>query len=120
MTVIHVPRPDTKKIMDPNRPVNTLLKAQMQHLYDAELKLPIAHQTNVYVNAIKTEGEAADYVRRVTEAIHHAHDAAAVQRAKPKRKPGIAIAAAAETQRSKLKKPAKSKKTTKAKPKRKR
>jgi hypothetical protein len=84
--------------MNPNRPVNALLQAQMQHLQDAELRLPLDQQTNIYVNAIKTEGEAADYIRRVTEAIHQAHDAAARKRARPARKRSgvIDIAAAAD------------------------
>jgi len=121
MTIIQVPRPDPKQSMDPHRPVNALLKAQIQHLYDAELKLPAARQSDIYINAIKTEGEAADYVRRVTEAIHQAHDAAAAKRTKRKRKPGIAIAAAAEPRRGRKRtSPTKGKKTSKAKPKRKR
>jgi hypothetical protein len=95
MTLIHVPRPK-QSAMDPDRPVNALLKAQIQHLHDAELKLPVGWQTDIYINAIKTEGEAGRYIRAVTEAIHEAHAAAAVKRAKPKRKPGIAIAAAAD------------------------
>ena len=121
MTAIHVPRPDLKKVMDSGRPVNALLKAQIQHLYEAELKLPVAHQSDVYINAIKTEGEAADYVRRVTEAIHQAHAAAASKRARPKRQAGITIAAAAEKPHGrKPKGPAKRKTTSKAKPQRKR
>ena len=51
MTLIHVPRPP-KSARDPNRPVNALLQAQMQYLQDAELKLPLRQQTNIYVNAI--------------------------------------------------------------------
>jgi len=96
MTVIHVPRPDVKSAMDPGRPVNTLLRAQIQHLQAAELELPIAQQTDIYINAIKTEGEAAEYIRRVTEAIHDAHAAAAAKRARPKRKGVIDIAAVAD------------------------
>ena len=121
MTLIHVPRPDVKTAMNPNRPVNALLKAQVQHLQEAELKLPLAQQTNIYVNAIKTEGEAADYIRRVTEAIHEAHESAATKRAKPKRKPGIAIAAVAD-QRSVRRRTSATSRTSraKAKPKRKR
>jgi hypothetical protein len=38
--------------------------------------------TDRHFNAIKTEGEAADYVRQVTEAIHAAHQAAAAKRAR--------------------------------------
>jgi uncharacterized protein YdbL (DUF1318 family) len=96
MALIHVPRP--KNAMDPDRPVNALLKTQMLHLHDAESKLPIGHRTDVYINAIKTEGEAANYIRQVTEAIHAAHAAAAKKRARPaaKRKPVIEIAAVAD------------------------
>jgi hypothetical protein len=96
MALIHVPRP--RNAMDPNRPVNALLKAQMLHLHDAESKLPVRHHTDIYINAIKTEGEAANYIRRVTEAIHAAHAAAAAKRARPaaKRKLVIEIAAVAD------------------------
>jgi hypothetical protein len=91
MTVIHVPRPDAKSAMNPDRQVNALLKAQVQHLHDAEMNLPFRHRTDIYINAIKTEGEAAEYIRQVTTAIHEAHEAAAAKRAR-----GIAIAAAAD------------------------
>ena len=95
MALIHVPQIDPKSAMDRNRPVNTLLKVQMEHLHEAEMKLPVRQQTDIYINAIKTEGEAAEYIRRVTEAIHAAHQTA---RAKParKRRGVIEIAAVAE------------------------
>jgi uncharacterized protein YdbL (DUF1318 family) len=82
MALIHVPRPENA--WNPSRPANALLKSQIVHLHDAETKLPVRQQTDIYINAIKTEGEAADYVRQVTEAIHAAHRAAA---AKPARSP---------------------------------
>jgi hypothetical protein len=91
MTIIHVPRPDPRTAIDPTRPVNALLKAQIQHLHAAEINLPLRRQTDIYINAIKTEGEAAEYIRQVTTAIQEAHAAAAARR-----KRGIAIAAAAE------------------------
>jgi hypothetical protein len=91
MALIHVPKPDVKSAMNPDRPVNALLKAQVQHLHSAERNLPPRHRTDIYINAIKTEGEAADYIRQVTEAIHEAHQAAAERRGR-----GIAIAAAAD------------------------
>jgi ArsR family metal-binding transcriptional regulator len=91
MTLIHVPRPDVKKAMNPDRPVNALLKAQVQHLHDAERNLPLRHRTDIYINAIKTEGEAAEYIRKVTTAIQEAHEAAAA-----KRRREIAITAAAD------------------------
>jgi uncharacterized protein YdbL (DUF1318 family) len=78
MALIRVPRPENA--WNSNRPVNALLQSQILHLHDAELKLPVRQQTQIYINAIKTEGEAADYVRQVTEAIHAAHQAAAAKR----------------------------------------
>ncbi|HLW85141.1 MAG TPA: hypothetical protein VKR60_08005 [Candidatus Sulfotelmatobacter sp.] len=95
MTTIKVPRPP-ESAMDRDRPVNGLLKAQILHLHEAERRLPLRHHTDIYINAIKTEGEAAEYIRRVTEAIHDAHAAAAAKRVKPKRRRTIEIAAVAD------------------------
>jgi hypothetical protein len=95
MTMIHVPRP--KNAFNPNRPVSALLKAQMEYLREAEKRLPLRYHSDIYVNAVRTEGEAAKYIRHVTEAIHEAHeDAAARARAVPKRKRVIEIAAVAD------------------------
>jgi hypothetical protein len=97
MTLIHVPRPP-KNAFDPNRPVNALLKAQMEHLHTAASKLPLKYRSDIYISAIKTEGEAGRYIRDVTEAIHDAHNEAAVRRARvaPKRKRVVEIAAVAD------------------------
>jgi hypothetical protein len=87
-------------------------------LNDAEMRLPASQQTDIYINAIKTEGEAAEYIGKVTAAIHETHEAAA-KRARPaikkkpaiKRKPMIDIAAVAEeTPARKRKKQGKAKK----------
>ena len=94
MTLIHVPRPP-KSARNPDRPVSSLLIAQIVHLQHAERRLPLKYRTNIYVHAIRTEGEAARYIREVTEAIHRAHDDAAEQREKRARKPIRKIAAAA-------------------------
>jgi len=72
MVLIPVPKPP-KSAMNPDRPVSKLLRNQMEHLQRAEFRLPMKQQTNIYINAIKTEREAADYIRRVTQAIHDAH-----------------------------------------------
>ena len=72
MVLIPVPKPP-KSAINPDRPVSKLLRNQMEHLQKAEFRLPVKQQTNTYINAIKTEGEAADYIRRVTQAIHGAH-----------------------------------------------
>ena len=97
MSVIHVPRP-SKNAMKPDRPVNALLLAQVEHLQHAERRLPLRYRSEIYTHAIKTEGEAAAYIREVTEAIHKAHKDATVRRANLMRRPkkGLAIAAAAE------------------------
>lgn len=81
MTIIPVPRP-SKKAMNPDRPVSSLLMAQIQHLQHAERRLPLRYRTEIYTHAIRTEGEAARYIREVTEAIHQAHADAAAERPK--------------------------------------
>ncbi len=95
MEVIHVPRP-SKKAMNPERPANALLLSQVSHLQHAERRLPLRYRTKIYTHAIETEGEAAEYIREVTEAIHQAHADAAKRRARHARRPVIEIAAAAE------------------------
>jgi hypothetical protein len=102
MVLIPVPKPP-KSAMNLNRPVSKLLSNQMEHLQRAEFRLPIKQQTNIYINAIKTEGEAADYIRRVTQAIHDAHGVEPIGAApgpvavKPRRKSkGREIAAVAD------------------------
>lgn len=96
MALIHVPKPP-KGSRDLNRPVSSLLKMQVEHLLEAERRLPLRHRSGIYVNAIKTESEAAEYIRRVTEAIHAAHQEAehARQRA-PKLRRTLEIAAAGD------------------------
>jgi hypothetical protein len=52
-----------------DRPVSSLLKAQIRHLQEAEF------------NLIRTEGQAAEYIRRITALMHP-------ERAKPQIEPG--------------------------------
>jgi len=91
MTLIHVPRPP-QSALNPDRPINALLKAQIEHFHEAEKGLQ--HQTGICVSAIKTEKEAANYIRAVTEAILKPHAGAIAQR----RRRGIEIAAVADEQ----------------------
>jgi hypothetical protein len=81
MAIIPVPRP-SKKAWNPDRPVNALLLAQVWHLQHAERRLPLRYRSRIYTHAIRTEGEAARYIREVTEAIHKAHVDAKADRAK--------------------------------------
>jgi len=96
MALIHVPRP--KNAYDPDRPMGSLLKAQVEHLREAEIKLPSRYRQEIdtYIKAIKTEGEAAAYIQKVTEAIHDAHAEAERDRRAPKPKRVIEIAAVAD------------------------
>jgi hypothetical protein len=96
MEPIIVPRP--KGVRNPDRPAGSLLLAQVKHLREAEKSLPPQYHSGIFSHAIQTEGEAANYVRAVTEAIHAAHDDAAAARVKkaPKRKGVITIAARAD------------------------
>jgi hypothetical protein len=93
MSVIRVPKPQGK--FDPSRPVSSLLSTQIQHLHEAEKNLPPRYHSEHYIKAIRTEGEAAEYIRDVTEAIYRAHADAKAGRARRARS-GISLAAAAE------------------------
>ncbi len=112
MAVIKVPRP--RSAMDPDRPVNTLLQAQIQHLQQAERRLPLRYRSLIYTHAVQTEGEAAEYIREVTEAIHRAHDDAAREREKrsAQREKSLTTADAARTSKKAVSK-SKAKKTDK-------
>lgn len=116
MALIHVPKP--KNAYNPNRPVGSLLKAQVEHLREAESKLPLRyrHEIDTYIKAIQTEGEAANYIRKVTEAIHDAHaDAERLRRAPRRRKRAIEIAAVADERAERKQKSARLRSATKSK-----
>jgi hypothetical protein len=81
MTIIPVPKP-SKKSMNVDRSINSLLLAQVEHLQHAERRLPLGYRSEIYTHAIRTEGEAARYIREATEAIHRAHAEFAARRAK--------------------------------------
>lgn len=81
MAIILIPRP-SKKAWNPDRAANALLLAQVGHLQHAERRLPLRYRSRIYTHAIRTEGEAARYIREVTEAIHKAHADAKAERAK--------------------------------------
>ena len=120
MALIHVPRPENA--YDPNRPMGSLLKAQVEHLREAESKLPLRYRNEIdtYIKAIKTEGEAARYIQKVTEAIHEAHADAERDRRARERKPAarkrvIEIAAVADERAERKQKRPSSRRATSAK-----
>ena len=93
-----LPLPKPKNAWNPDRPMSSLLKWQIEHLHAAEMRMPSRYRTEIYVNAIRTEGEAANYIQLVTEAIHQAHADAEAEKLRAKR-PGrrpIEIAAVAD------------------------
>jgi hypothetical protein len=69
--IIHIPRPE-KTAYNPDRPLskNTLIKHQVQHFAEADRNLPPEFQTGIDIATITTEGQAAQYIGRVTKAIH--------------------------------------------------
>jgi hypothetical protein len=114
MKIVKVPKPSSDS-MNQGRAVSGLLKSQILHLQEAEFRLPAKYQTNIYIHSIQTEGDAAEYIREVTERIHEAH-ASHSRRAKPKpqRERTFAIAAAAAKPRKKKAKRATAKKKKKS------
>jgi hypothetical protein len=99
-----IPVPKPKSVRDPNRPASSLLLAQVHHLQKMERTLPVKYHSGIFHKAIQTEGEAARYVRAVTEGIHRAHDNAARERAEraaePEYVPELAAAADEAGERS--------------------
>src|SRR5450432_2405971 len=114
MAIIKVPVAPSSS-MNQDRVVSGLLKSQILHLQEAELRLPAKYQTNIYIHSIRTERDAGEYIRQVTEAIHSAH--ASGLRLIKKRKPKLTFeiaAAAAKPRKPKANKAiAKRKKTRK-------
>jgi hypothetical protein len=95
MALISVPKPP-KSAYNPDRPATSLLKAHVEHMREAESKLPVKYRSDFYAKAVRTEGEAAEYIRDVTEAIHEAHADAEKRRRTRKKKRSFEIAAAAD------------------------
>jgi len=90
MTVIRIPK-TPRSAYNENRPVSSLLQTQMLHLREAEKLFPPEHHSDIYINAIKTEAQAAEYIRHVTSTIRRLHEKAAPRVARISR---IAAAAA--------------------------
>jgi hypothetical protein len=83
--VVDLPRTDATAY-NPNRPISGLIESQIRRLHEPERRLPRRHHTGVDVGMIKTEGEAAAYIARVTAAIH-AHARATAKRPATRRRP---------------------------------
>ena len=119
MTLIKVPKPP-RSALDKDRPISSLLKTQVEHLQAAEFRLPAKAQTNIYINTIKTEGEAAEYIRQVTARLHEQHTGSAIKTRSTRTEPDVAasleIAAAAGTRTKSRSKKKSAKKSAKRNP----
>jgi hypothetical protein len=69
--VVRIPRA-ARSSFNPNRPLekNTLLLNQLRHFAHVEGKLPPEERTGMDVASIRTEGQAAEYIRRMTRKLH--------------------------------------------------
>ena len=69
--LIRVPKAP-KSSYNPNRPIrgNTLLEQQLHHLHTLELRLPPDQWTGLDFRSIDTEGEASEYIRKMTAILH--------------------------------------------------
>ena len=61
--VIHVPKP-RHNAFNKHRPLSTLLQMQVKHFNEIEKQLLLAGLTDI--EAIKTEGQAAEYIKKMT------------------------------------------------------
>ena len=69
--VIRIPR-TSRSSFNPDKPLekNTLLLNQVRHFAHLEEKLPAEERTGMDVASIRTEGQAAEYIRRMTRKLH--------------------------------------------------
>ena len=69
--IVKFPKP-SGTAFNPNRPLekNALIQAQVTHFQAAEKGLPAHLQTGINVAAIRTEGQASEYIGHVTRALH--------------------------------------------------
>jgi hypothetical protein len=72
--LIKVPRPPMAAF-NPGRPLagNSLLQAQVEHFHEINQQLPVEHKEEIDPNQIKTEGEASEFIRKITERLHAHH-----------------------------------------------
>jgi hypothetical protein len=79
--IIHLPKLNAKAY-DPDRPLsrNLLIQAQVRHFAEANKQLPDELKVRTPILLIRTEGQASQYIRKVTEAIHKSGGLAEVVR----------------------------------------
>jgi hypothetical protein len=72
MRMIDVPEVE-KEAYNPDRPISGLIQMQLIHLSTAEQMLPPnVRRTGVNIATLHTEGQAAEYIKKVTALLHRA------------------------------------------------
>lgn len=69
VNVVQVPRPAPGSL-NKERPLSSLLKNQVEHFQELENRLPALEKTALPAPSIRTEGEAAQYIRTMTAKLH--------------------------------------------------
>ena len=71
MRIIDVPQVE-KEAYNPDRPISGLIQMQLIHLSTAEQTLPPKQRTGINIATLHTEGQAAEYIQKVTTMLHRA------------------------------------------------
>jgi hypothetical protein len=66
---VAVPAPP-KTAFHGHRKLSSLLRSQVEHFYEAEMRLPPEQRTGIDIATVDTEYEAADYIARMTQILH--------------------------------------------------
>jgi hypothetical protein len=69
MRMIDVPEVE-KEAYNPDRPISGLIQMQLIHLSTAEQTLPPRQRTGINIATLHSEGQAADYIQKVTAMLH--------------------------------------------------
>lgn len=71
LNLVRVPKP-ARKSFNKERPLqrNTLLKNQVEHFHELEKRLVAELQTGIRFEEVATEGQAAEYIRKMTTILH--------------------------------------------------
>src|SRR5215472_13980115 len=65
------PKFDDQAAYNHDRPISSLIRAQLLHLHTAEnLVLPRKARTGININHLLTERQASEYIQKVTSLLH--------------------------------------------------
>lgn len=75
---VRVPKPSRKSFNKARALAgNTLLQNQVHHFHELEKRLRADLDAGIQYGAVKTEGDAAAYIKKMTEILHHRFRSAA-------------------------------------------